>query len=270
MAVVSIKNKLRRGNLLVGNDPYIPTDYESIATVSVGSGGAADVEFTSIPGTYTHLQIRWIARSARAGQLFRCAMPQGCCGGPRGQACFAEFSFDFGFLREGSESQRSQTQFAQLVLAYGFLRKKSQCPKSQICSLQILLAFGFLPEESESQRSQTQFKQLVLAYEFLRGKSQCPKFKSNCLLQVCLAFGFLREESESQRSQTQLVHAPLAFGFLPEESGDQRDQSADFRSSSPCFAGVLFCIWNSVLNFSRNRFHLFLRGSVRSQEVQGR
>jgi hypothetical protein len=33
-------------------------DYESIATVSVGGGGAADVEFTSIPGTYTHLQIR--------------------------------------------------------------------------------------------------------------------------------------------------------------------------------------------------------------------
>jgi hypothetical protein len=65
MAVVSIKNKLRRGNLLVGNDPYIPTDFESIATVSVGSGGAATVEFTSIPATYTHLQIRGIARGTR-------------------------------------------------------------------------------------------------------------------------------------------------------------------------------------------------------------
>jgi hypothetical protein len=32
--------------------------YESIATVIVGSGGAANVEFTSIPSTYTHLQIR--------------------------------------------------------------------------------------------------------------------------------------------------------------------------------------------------------------------
>jgi hypothetical protein len=62
MAVVSIKNKLRRGNLLVGNDPYIPPDFESIATVSVGSGGAANAEFTSIPSTYTHLQIRCIAR----------------------------------------------------------------------------------------------------------------------------------------------------------------------------------------------------------------
>lgn len=38
-------------------------DFESIATVSVGSGGAANVEFTSIPGTYTHLQIRGIGKS---------------------------------------------------------------------------------------------------------------------------------------------------------------------------------------------------------------
>jgi len=65
MAVVSIKNKLRRGNLLVGNDPYIPTDFESIATVTVGSGGAANVEFTSIPSTYTHLQIRALAKTDR-------------------------------------------------------------------------------------------------------------------------------------------------------------------------------------------------------------
>lgn len=42
-------------------------DFESIATVSVGGGGAADVEFTSIPATFTHLQIRFIARSARSG-----------------------------------------------------------------------------------------------------------------------------------------------------------------------------------------------------------
>lgn len=37
-------------------------DFESIATVSVGSGGAANVEFTSIPATYTHLQVRQIGR----------------------------------------------------------------------------------------------------------------------------------------------------------------------------------------------------------------
>jgi len=38
-------------------------DFESIATVTVGSGGATDIEFTSIPGTYQHLQIRLIMRS---------------------------------------------------------------------------------------------------------------------------------------------------------------------------------------------------------------
>ena len=43
--------------------------------------------------------------NASAAQLIRYGMPQGCFGGPRGQACFAEFSFDIGFLREGSESQ---------------------------------------------------------------------------------------------------------------------------------------------------------------------
>ena len=39
------------------------TSFESIATVTVGSGGAANVEFTSIPSTFTHLQIRGIART---------------------------------------------------------------------------------------------------------------------------------------------------------------------------------------------------------------
>jgi hypothetical protein len=39
------------------------TAYESIATVTVGGGGSASIDFTSIPVTYTHLQIRCIARS---------------------------------------------------------------------------------------------------------------------------------------------------------------------------------------------------------------
>ena len=45
----------------------VVTSYESIATVSVGSGGAANVEFASIPGTYTHLQVRYIGRDNRSG-----------------------------------------------------------------------------------------------------------------------------------------------------------------------------------------------------------
>jgi hypothetical protein len=58
MAVISIKNKTKSGSLLVGNAPYIPNDYESIATVTVGAGGASNITFSSIPSTYQHLQIR--------------------------------------------------------------------------------------------------------------------------------------------------------------------------------------------------------------------
>jgi hypothetical protein len=49
------------------NFQRITTAYESIATVTVGSGGAADVTFSSIPSTYQHLQIRGITRSATSG-----------------------------------------------------------------------------------------------------------------------------------------------------------------------------------------------------------
>jgi hypothetical protein len=69
MAVISIKNKTKSGSLLNGNAPYIPSDYESIATVTVGSGGAANIEFTSIPSTYQHLQIRGIGRSTRSATI---------------------------------------------------------------------------------------------------------------------------------------------------------------------------------------------------------
>ena len=40
--------------------------YDSIATVTVGAGGSSTVSFTSIPSTYTHLQLRWIAQDNRA------------------------------------------------------------------------------------------------------------------------------------------------------------------------------------------------------------
>ena len=41
-------------------------DFESIATLT-GNGTAQTLSFTSIPGTYQHLQIRGVARTARAG-----------------------------------------------------------------------------------------------------------------------------------------------------------------------------------------------------------
>jgi len=41
-------------------------DYESIATVLVGSGGSSSITFSSIPSTYKHLQIRAIGKSVPA------------------------------------------------------------------------------------------------------------------------------------------------------------------------------------------------------------
>jgi len=42
-------------------------NFSSIATVTVGSGGASSITFTSIPSTYTHLQIRSFAQQASSG-----------------------------------------------------------------------------------------------------------------------------------------------------------------------------------------------------------
>lgn len=44
----------------------MPTTYEAIATVTVGSGGAASIEFTSIPATFTDLAIKLSARNDAA------------------------------------------------------------------------------------------------------------------------------------------------------------------------------------------------------------
>ena len=47
----------------------MPNTFELIASSTVGSGGAANIDFTSIPSTYTDLCLLVSARSARSGQL---------------------------------------------------------------------------------------------------------------------------------------------------------------------------------------------------------
>ena len=42
----------------------LATDYDSIATVTVGAGGSSTITFSSIASTYTHLQIRAINLSS--------------------------------------------------------------------------------------------------------------------------------------------------------------------------------------------------------------
>jgi hypothetical protein len=46
----------------------MPVTFTKIASSTVGSGGAASIDFTSIPSTYTDLVIKVSARGAAAGQ----------------------------------------------------------------------------------------------------------------------------------------------------------------------------------------------------------
>jgi hypothetical protein len=39
-------------------------DYQSIATTTIGAGGASSITFSSIPSTYQHLQIRLFSRNS--------------------------------------------------------------------------------------------------------------------------------------------------------------------------------------------------------------
>jgi hypothetical protein len=50
--------------LLTGGVAASLTDYESIQTITLGSAQAS-IDFTSIPSTYKHLQVRYIARTSR-------------------------------------------------------------------------------------------------------------------------------------------------------------------------------------------------------------
>ena len=51
---------------LSGNLPILAGSYESIQTITVNATSVANINFTSIPSTYKHLQIRSIARKDSA------------------------------------------------------------------------------------------------------------------------------------------------------------------------------------------------------------
>lgn len=57
----------RYTDMLAGNSTFLPPSFESIATTTVGAGGASTITFSSIPQTYTHLQIRFIGRRTNTG-----------------------------------------------------------------------------------------------------------------------------------------------------------------------------------------------------------
>jgi len=59
MANLSIKTGTISRSMLVGNPPFQPGAFESIATLT-GDGSSGTITFSSIPATYKHLQIRGI------------------------------------------------------------------------------------------------------------------------------------------------------------------------------------------------------------------
>ena len=52
MPILGVIDSGKSGHLVTNN-------YSSISTVTVGSGGASSITFSSIPSTYTHLQLRY-------------------------------------------------------------------------------------------------------------------------------------------------------------------------------------------------------------------
>jgi hypothetical protein len=62
MPIIGIIDSAKTGNLQT-------TAFESIQTVTVGAGGQSTISFTSIPSTYTHLQLRGACRSSGTGGL---------------------------------------------------------------------------------------------------------------------------------------------------------------------------------------------------------
>jgi hypothetical protein len=62
-----IASSTRQGQVVPDTGAMFP-----LGMVSVGSAGAADVTFSSIPSTYTHLQIRAIARSTTSTTSEQC------------------------------------------------------------------------------------------------------------------------------------------------------------------------------------------------------
>ena len=65
IATSSLKTLNKSDSFLNGNAAYKPTDYESIQTVNL-TGSQSSITFSSIPGTYKHLQIRGVLRGDRA------------------------------------------------------------------------------------------------------------------------------------------------------------------------------------------------------------
>jgi hypothetical protein len=67
-----------------GTAAVVANSYESIATTTVGLGGVSSVTFSSIPATYTHLQLRAMYGTATLNSYLQIATSGGANTGVRG------------------------------------------------------------------------------------------------------------------------------------------------------------------------------------------
>jgi len=86
--------------------------YDSIATTTVGSGGSSSITFSSIPSTYTHLQIRMFATiNAAAGPILRFNSDTGS--NYNGHLLYGEGGSSFGAYSYGSGTSINLSWFGQ-------------------------------------------------------------------------------------------------------------------------------------------------------------
>lgn len=117
MAIRSLKTGQFSRSTLVGNPVIMPGSYESIATVTVGSGGASEINFTGIGTDWTHLQLRYAVLSPASGADLAVRVGNGSIDtgsnytlhllGGNGSAAYAngyanEISFKTGFSQSSS------------------------------------------------------------------------------------------------------------------------------------------------------------------------
>jgi hypothetical protein len=73
MTISSVKTGAIGDSLLAGNAFFQPTSYESIATAT-SAGSSATLTFSSIPSTYSSLQIRFMSKPTSSGGAIKMQM----------------------------------------------------------------------------------------------------------------------------------------------------------------------------------------------------
>jgi hypothetical protein len=70
LSAASISTGAKRSKFWDQSAVVVTSSYDSIATTTVGAGGVSSITFSSIPTTYTHLQLRCFVQASNASPTF--------------------------------------------------------------------------------------------------------------------------------------------------------------------------------------------------------